>query len=83
MDGAKAKDVFATVLGGGTGVDLFWTGLDGIVNALNADKPVAVQDCKLLTYGLIAAWLGFLACRDDRKKIVKETTITQKVTKQP
>lgn len=82
----KAKDIIATGAGGGIGVDLFWTGLDGIVRAVQSEPPqdISVMDCKWMVYGLIAAYLGFLAWRDDRKKLIQQTTtITQEVTKQP
>jgi hypothetical protein len=76
MDGPKTKDVLATIVGGGTGVDLFWTGLDGIVNALNADELVKVSDCKLLVYGCVAAYLGYIAWKDERRKVTSETETT-------
>ena len=83
MDGSKTKDVLSTVIGGGTGVDLFWTGLEGIVDSLNANEPVKVADCKWLVYGMIAAYLGYRAWKDNTQTVVHQTTITQEVTKQP
>lgn len=83
MDGNKTKDVLATVIGGGTGVDLFWTGLEGIVNSLHANEPVKVADCKWLVYGMIAAYLGYRAWKEDHQKVTQQTTITQEVTKTP
>ena len=83
MDSNKTKDVLSTIIGGGTGVDLFWTGLEGIVNSLNTNEPVKVADCKWLVYGLIAAYLGYRAWKESSQKVVQQTTITQEVTKQP
>lgn len=82
MDSNKTKDIIATGAGGGIGVDLFWTGLDGIWKSYQAGEHVDIMDCKWMVYGLIAAYLGFLAWRDDRKKLIQQTTITQEVTKQ-
>lgn len=82
MDSPQAKDIIATSGGGIIGVDLFWTGLDGIIKGQQATppEPFDVMDYKLLLYGLGAAVLGFMAWRDERKKVHSETTTIRKET---
>ena len=78
----KTKDVAATVIGGGTGVDLFWTGLDGLWKSYLAHEPIEIMHCKLMIYGIIAAYLGFLAWRDERHKMIEQTTVTKETVVQ-
>lgn len=67
MDMDKVKDITATGMGGGSGIDMLYTGIDGMLKD-GIDAP----EVKLVIYGLIALVTGFFAFR--RQQAVPEPT---------
>lgn len=61
MDMEKVKDLTATGAGGGSGIDMLYTGIDGMLRD-GIDAP----EVKLVIYGLIALVTGFFAFRRQR-----------------
>lgn len=63
MDTAQVKDLSATGLGGGAGIDMIYTAIDGIM-ADGWDAP----EIKLLVYGVLSIVFGFMAFRRERAR---------------
>ncbi|MBI4000496.1 MAG: hypothetical protein HY348_01765 [Nitrospira defluvii] len=60
MDKDAIKDYSATGLGGVSGMDMLYTGINGML-----DNGVDAPEIKLVVYGLIAIITGFFAWRRD------------------
>jgi hypothetical protein len=61
MDTEKAKDLTATGIGGGAGIDMIYTAVDGIM-ADGWDAP----EIKLLIYGVVSIVMGFFAWKRNK-----------------
>lgn len=61
MDMEQAKDLTMTGAGGGSGIDMIYTGIDGMLRD-GVDAP----EVKLVVYGLIAIVAGFFAFRKQK-----------------
>ena len=61
MDMEQAKDLTMTGAGGGSGIDMIYTGIDGMLRD-GIDAP----EVKLVIYGVIAIVAGFFAFRKQK-----------------
>lgn len=61
MDAGKVKDVGATAIGGMSGTDMLYTGIQGMLDG-GVDGP----EIKLVFYGLVSIVLGFFAWRKEQ-----------------
>jgi len=59
MDANKVKDVSATAVGGVSGMDMLYTGIQGML-----DGGVDAPEIKLVVYGFVSIVLGFFAWRN-------------------
>lgn len=61
MDKDLAKDIGSTAAGGVSGMDMLYTGIDGMLKD-GVDQP----ELKLVFYGIVSMVLGFFAWRREQ-----------------
>ena len=67
MESDKAKDVGATAVGGMSGLDMMYTGIQGML-----DGGIDAPEIKLVVYGLVSMVMGFFAWRKEQAHAVTE-----------
>ena len=64
MDSEKVKDVGATAVGSMSGLDMVYTGIQGML-----DGGIDAPEIKLVVYGIVSMVLGFFAWRKEQMRV--------------